>query len=160
EETFQTAPDLRHLSDAAWQPIFKKYDISHLIIDTAHMVSRPDPSDPRRIRRVNEPLVDLMLLDRDPKTGRNKWDLLRYTDGRTAVVAWTGSPHWGTPENPGPLQKLRYDAVQEAFRTPPPIGPEVPAKDATQSASALGWLTSEIRQPPLAFEEARWHIGR
>lgn len=150
KETLQGPAEQR---DRIWQEIFRKYDISHVVLSTNYpVVELANPADPRR-QKLRVPLVDLLLEDRDRATGQRKWELLRYTDGRTLILAWTGSPHWPA------LQKLRYDPVQTAFHETQPALPQTePPIDS--AFNLLKWLAGEVRQEPTGATEAAWHMER
>ena len=138
-----------------WQDAFRKHDISHLIVRGDADVARPDPSVPGGTRYV--PVVDLLLFDEiettDPTGNRERkkvWDMLGYVDGRTFILAWTGSPHYER------LKALRFEPEKEAFheptRVPPPNGPR-----GTEMVSPLvTWLAGELDRPPTAIDEANW----
>jgi tetratricopeptide (TPR) repeat protein len=165
-EYFDARQNLEHtgllpaeLRDPRWQEVFLKYDISHIVLNTDHTVSLPDPNDPSR-RRKNDYFLEGMLLDDRDSKGQPKWELLRYIDGRTVILAWTGSRHWGTEAKPGPLQKLRYNPVDEAFHTPQRVPPENGVPRSEPPTGLRAWVASEIPQPPLGYYEADWHLRR
>jgi hypothetical protein len=150
-ETGLSPQALRH---PVLKEIFAKYDISHLVIDARTLGEVLDANDPTRSRKTTAPLVDLLLYDNDATTGKKKWELLRYVDGRTAILAWTESPRW--PE----LEKLRYDPVSDAFHAPKQLPPAdgVPLGSGSSSLAAL--MSGNVREPPLGADEARWHLQR
>jgi tetratricopeptide (TPR) repeat protein len=137
--------------DERWQKVFRELDISCLAISDRIMVDRTVPQQPGQKYRVN--LLDLLLQERDAH-GQRQWEQLDYTDGRTFLLAWTGSPHWKE------LQRLQYDADREAFRaalrSPPPEGPRV----AAGSSKFGAWLGGEVARQPLGCDEAQWHVIR
>jgi tetratricopeptide (TPR) repeat protein len=138
-----------------WQDAFQKHDISHLLVSANATVSAPHPEAPGGA--MSRRLVDLLLADEIETTDasgkrirQRVWELLNYIDGRTFILAWTGSPHYDK------LKALRFDPEREAFRSPsllpPPRGP-----DLTQSTSPLAsWLAGELNRPPLGVDEAVW----
>lgn len=156
QETNPMRPDKRPtIHHFQWQDAFRKYDISHIIVSRNIVVARPNPNVPGGVDYL--PLVDLLLADEietrqpgEPAVRRNVWEILDYLDGRTFVLAWTGSPHYSA------LQDHRFNQEAEAFRrprrVPPPLGPR-----GTEQVSRLAaWLAGDVERPPAAGDEANW----
>jgi hypothetical protein len=134
--------------DAEWQDIFRRHNISHIVIGAQMEVRRTDPNT--KITYAYS-LASLLLTDRD-RLGRKKWQQLDYSDGRTFVLAWTGSPHWEQ------LKRLKVDPEREAFRQAKETPPIRGLVDATMPSPVRQWLAGEIRWRPLACDEMLWQI--
>ena len=158
-----------------WQAVFREHGISHLVLSRAIVSAVPDPLNPQQPL----PLAAVLLQDRDEQ-GVKQWEQLAYNDGRTFILAWTGSPHWSA------LQPLRFDPEREAFRQPtepaPRFGPFrgwrtrggplaagaamaaadvlTGGPDDPPAAGGLGdYLAGGGRWPSLSQTAAEWYLG-
>jgi hypothetical protein len=124
-----------------WQGVFRKYDISQLVVP-----NRPAPRESAAARAqagaVSWP--DLIAALRDP-AGNPQFVPLDFLDGSHYVFAWTGSPHFAQ------LSKRRLDATEQVFRqtsaAPPPSAP-IASGDLTPLGVKLEGALSR-RPPPL-----------
>lgn len=156
QETDPMRPDKRPtVHHFQWQDAFRKYDISHIVVSRNLLVPRPDPSAPAGVEFI--PLVDLLLADeiewREPgalPVRRKVWEILDYTDGRTFVLAWTGSPHFPA------MQAYRFDPETEAFRRPRRVPPPYGPRGSEQISPVAAWFAGDVDRPPTAGDEANW----
>lgn len=106
---------------ARWEKVFKKYGISHVVVNNRPEL-RPNPNDPNG-QPVRIPRHELLLSLRDEKN-EPLFVPLGYVDDLHYVLAWTRSPHLAA------LKPLRLDPAVLAFQRdeaqPPPIS-EPPA---------------------------------
>lgn len=122
-----------------WQNIFRKYDISYLIVK-------------RRELRQGELVVSLvraMLLERD-KNLQPVWKPLRLHNGQIYALAWVGSPHWEK------LKKLEFNPGETVFRSGRPRA-EIKSK-WTEKESLSKFLSADPPRKPAALEESDWYL--
>ncbi|MCS6975735.1 MAG: hypothetical protein NZM31_01835 [Gemmatales bacterium] len=145
-------PTIHHFH---WQDAFRKYDISHIVVSRNILVARPNPNVPGGADYV--PLVDLLLADEietrqpgEPVVRRKVWEMLDYLDGRTFILAWTGSPHFPA------LKTYLMDQEAEAFHRPRRVPPAHGPRGGEQLSPLAVWLAGDVDRPPAAGDEANW----
>ncbi len=128
-----------------WQSIFKKYDLSMMILGERN-VPRPDPRQPMGTRLVS---LRAILLDMRDRQGKHFFEILDYFDGQNFLLAWTGSKHFER------LQEHLFNPYQAAFRkgfpAPPPIS-EPPTTD--QDSPLTVWLKGSLPNRPPGVDAA------
>ncbi|MBL8824094.1 MAG: hypothetical protein JNJ77_16025 [Planctomycetia bacterium] len=117
-----------------WQGIFKKYDISYLIV---------------KKRGFQNELTRALLSERD-RNNLPVWKPLQLQNGQLFALAWTGSQHWTK------LQALEYVPGNQVFRqnTTSTSKAETKAPFGTLSHFLLG----DASRRPAALDESAWHI--
>ncbi len=132
-----------HEQQARWQEVFKKHDISHLVIKRRSVI--------RFEREQNRELevVRLLLLERD-KNNLPVWRPLQLHNGQVYALAWAGSPHWGS------MQKLEYNPNSVAFRTNRENNKFAVGTDETMNFTRF--LAGDPPRRPASLDEASWHL--
>ena len=114
-----------------WQELFRRHDISHIVV-----------------RRRGE-LLRALLGDFDEQN-QPIWRPLQYHDGTYFVLAWTGSPHAEK------LKALQFNPGESAFRLERRVTDVAP--DRLDAGSLTSFLRGDAPRRPAGLDEANWYM--
>lgn len=117
-----------------WQDVFKRYQISHLVVT-------------KRGQQRNE-IVSRLLAERD-RQNRPVWKPLQLHNGQVYALAWVGSPFWKV------LAALEFNAEKEAFQQE--RLPFSKSGIARERGSFTRFLYGDAIRRPAALDESIWH---